>query len=316
MKNKKNNSQMIKIGGGLLAGILVPGVAFGCACGCGVFEVGTSSMFPSGAGGTAYVNYDYMDQNQNWSDSSRAPAANNGDKEIRTDFINTGVQYMFNRSWGAQIELPYAYRSFATVSGVTGKTVKLDWGSLGDIRLNAIYTGFSDDLSSGVTLGLKLPTGNYNHNDANGDIDRDSEIGTGSTDILLGGFFRHALVSATPWQWFSQAELDLPTLTQGNYRPGFEMDAAAGIDYAGWSLGRASISPLAQALVSERTRDYGAAANSPDSGYTRLLLSPGIEIHLHPVKIYADAELPVFQHVNGNQLVAPVLVKVTLSYMF
>jgi hypothetical protein len=316
MKNRKINSQVTKIGGGLLAGVLMPGAVFGCACGCGIFQVGTSSMFPSGAGGMAYVNYDYMDQNQNWSDSSKSPAASNGDKEIRTDFINTGVQYMFNRSWGAQIELPYAYRSFTTLSDATGKVVKLDWGSLGDIRLNAIYTGFSDDLSSGINFGLKLPTGNYNHNDANGDIDRDSEIGTGSTDILLGGFFRHALISNTPWQWFSQAELDLPTLTQGNYRPGFELDGAAGIDYAGWTLGRASISPLAQVVVSERTRDHGSAANSPNSGYTRLLLSPGIEIHLHPVKIYADAELPVFEHVNGNQLVAPVLVKVTVSYMF
>jgi hypothetical protein len=34
------------------------------------------------------------------------------------------------------------------------------------------------------------------------------------------------------------------------------------------------------------------------------------------VKVYADVELPVFQNVNGNQLVAPVLVKVKVSYMF
>jgi len=46
------------------------------------------------------------------------------------------------------------------------------------------------------------------------------------------------------------------------------------------------------------------------------LLSPGVEFRVHPVKIYADVELPVFQHVNGNQLVAPVLVKLNLSYMF
>jgi hypothetical protein len=34
------------------------------------------------------------------------------------------------------------------------------------------------------------------------------------------------------------------------------------------------------------------------------------------VKIYADAELPVYQHFNGNQLAAPVLFKVSVSYMF
>ena len=77
-----------------------------------------------------------------------------------------------------------------------------------------------------------------------------------------------------------------------------------------------SIAPVAQAIVSERTKDYGAAANSPNSGYTRLLLSPGVEFHLHPVKLYADVEVPVFEHVNGNQLVAPLLFKLSLSYMF
>ena len=47
-----------------------------------------------------------------------------------------------------------------------------------------------------------------------------------------------------------------------------------------------------------------------------MLLSPGIEVHLHPVKIYADVELPVYQNVNGNQLVAPALFKLSISYMF
>ena len=317
MKSRNLNSPMIKIGGGLLAGILAPGMAFGCACGCGIFEVGTSAMFPSGEGGTAFVNYAFQNQNQNWSNSSKAPEANNPDKKIETDFITPGLQYMFNRSWGAQIELPFAYRSFKTTSNAPGSpNTTVNWGALGDVRLNAIYTGFSEDLSSGINFGLKLPTGSYAHENAYGDVDRDSQIGTGSTDILLGGFHRGNLSESWRLDWFSQAQLDLPTLTQGDYRPGFELDAAAGINYRGWSWGRARITPIAQALFSERTKDYGSAANSPNSGYTRVLLSPGIEIHLHPLMIYADAEVPVFQNVNGNQLVAPVLFKAGVSYMF
>ncbi len=76
------------------------------------------------------------------------------------------------------------------------------------------------------------------------------------------------------------------------------------------------ISPVAQVIFSERTGDIGAAANPANSGYQRILLSPGVEFHLHPVKLYADVELPVYQNVTGNQLVAPVLFKVSLSYMF
>ena len=94
------------------------------------------------------------------------------------------------------------------------------------------------------------------------------------------------------------------------------MDAAAGFYYSGWSLGRAHITPIGQVIVSERTGDIGAAASPDNSGYQRILLSPGIEVHLHPVKIYADVELPVYNHVTGNQLIAPVLVKVSVSYMF
>ncbi len=108
----------------------------------------------------------------------------------------------------------------------------------------------------------------------------------------------------------------MPALIQAEYRPGVELDTAAGIDYKGLSLGRVKISPVAQAIFSERTSDSGDAANPDNSGYQRILLSPGIEFHIHPVKIYADAEFPVYQNFTGNQLAAPVLFKVSLSFMF
>ena len=296
------------MGCGLLAGVLAPGVVHACACGCGVFDVGTSSMFPNGQGGMAFLQYDYQDQNHNWSGSSQAPAANNDDKEIRTDFVTAGLQYMFNSSWGAQAQLPFAYRYFKSADGHTS------WGSLGDIRVEGIYTGFMADLSAGVTFGVKLPTGNDNYNPAL--VDRDTQIGTGSTDILLGGFYRDNLDRNQKWDWFAQLQLDVPVLIQAQYRPGVELDAAAGIDYKSWSVGRVKISPVAQVIFSERTSDSGAAADSDNSGYQRILLSPGIEFHTHPVKIYADAEFPVYQNFKGDQLAAPVLFKVSASFMF
>ena len=105
-------------------------------------------------------------------------------------------------------------------------------------------------------------------------------------------------------------------LIQAQYRPGLELDTAAGIDYKGFALGRVHIVPLAQLIFAERASDSGAAADPPNTGYQRLLLAPGIEIDIHPVKINTDVEFPVFQHVTGNQLVAPVLVKASLSFMF
>jgi hypothetical protein len=309
---KKFNSAVAKVGCGLLVGMFAPSIVHACACGCGVFDVGTSSMFPQGAGGTAYLGYAYQDQSRNWNGTSQASAANNDDKEIRTSFFNVGLQYMVNASWGVQAQVPFAYRYFKVEDA--GTTESTTWGSLGDIRVEGIYTGFAADLSTGVSFGLKLPTGNDNYNPSV--VDRDTQIGSGSTDILLGGFHRGNLTADEKWDWFAQTELDVPVLIQAGYRPGVELDSAAGIDYKGFALGRVRISPVAQAIFSYRSNDSGDASDSPNSGYERLLLSPGVEFHIHPVKIYADVELPVFQNVNGNQLVAPVLVKVNVSYMF
>ncbi len=51
---------------------LMQSVSWACACGCGIFDVGTNSMFPSGPGGTVFLDYDFMDQNHNWNKGSKA----------------------------------------------------------------------------------------------------------------------------------------------------------------------------------------------------------------------------------------------------
>jgi hypothetical protein len=306
--------------------VLAPNIVRACACGCGIFDVGASSMLPGGSGGMVFVDYDFSDQNRNWANTGPAPAANNADKEIRTDFTTYGFQYMFNRSWGVQVGAPYDFRDFKTLGGATGNEIaSLKWNGLGDIRLKGIYTGFSEDLSSGLTFGVKLPTGGFSHNDAFGDIDRDTELGTGSTDILLGGFYRLNLTRDNSWTWFSQAQLDVPVLTQDQYRPGIEINLASGIYYKGWMFHSLQITPMAQVIASVRTRDRGNYAaggiyDDPDggmgSGYQRVLLSPGVEFDYHQVSVYADVEVPVFQDMVDNQLVSPWMLKVNFSYKF
>ena len=310
----KNFNPATKIICGLLAVAMVPNAGWACACGCGVFDVATSSMFPTGPGIMFFVNYDYQDQDRNWSGTSEAPAENNSDKEIETHFFSVGLQYLFNPDWGIQAEIPYDYRTFKTTDAA-GNIITRNWSQLGDIRVRGIYTGFFPDMSAGVTLGLKLPTGDF---DFDPDVvDRDTQLGTGSTDVLVGGFFRHNLTRNGLWNWFAQAELDVPFLIQDEYRPGTELDAAAGIYYTGLSLGRVRISPIAQMIFSWRASDSGANASNPvASGYQRILLSPGIECDIHPVRIYADAEFPVYQNFTGNQLAAPYLLKVSISLMF
>jgi hypothetical protein len=74
------------------------------------------------------------------------------------------------------------------------------------------------------------------------------------------------------------------------------------------------ITPVAQVIPTYRSKDTGPWAsggvNDPginpkdptevDSGYHRMLLSPGIEFDIHPVMIYADAEFDDLQWSKGK----------------
>ena len=310
----KKLSLVFKSAIALLTATLMPSTGWACACGCDVFDVGTSSMFPNHTGGMVFVNYDFQDQNQNWSGTSTAPRSDNSDREIKTSFTDVGLQYLFNSSWGIQVEVPYDFRSFTTKTDA-GKLATVQWNQFGDVRIQGLYTGFSPDLSAGVNLGVKLPTGDFKFDPKI--VDRDTQLGTGSTDILMGGFYRHHINLRAKLFWFVQTELDLPVLTQEHYRPGLELDSAVGTYYGGWHVGNVGISPVAQVIVSERTSDGGGASAHPvASGFQRVLLSPGIEVDIHKLKFYADVEVPVYQNFTGNQVAAPVLIKATVAYAF
>src|ERR1051325_7571626 len=112
--------------------------------------------------------------------TSSAPAAANEDKNIRTDFYTAGLQYMFDRDWGISVAVPYTDRLFITEDG--GTLDAFHHQALGDVRLMGMYTGFSDDMSTGLTFGLKLATGDYTFPG----FDRDTAIGTGTTDVIVG----------------------------------------------------------------------------------------------------------------------------------
>ena len=303
----------------VLAALLMPSLfllttrnAGACACGCGVFDTGTLWNFPQGPGGMVYTEYAFSSQSHNWSNLGPSAAANNDDKLIQTSWMIGGFQYFFNRDWGFELQVPTASRIFAHNSDDAGSVVNNNWYTLGDMRLIGYYTGLLKNMNTGLQFGLKLPTGTWNQ----AGIDRDTQIGTGSTDLLLGFYTHHHFVPGSNFNWFAQSMFDLPMATQAGYRPGVELDSALGFYVDGIHLGKVQIQPLGQMLVSNRASDQGPNANPQNSGYQRVLLSPGFQIDIHPIRIYADAELPVIQSVVGQQLVSQCMVKVNVSYMF
>lgn len=289
---------------------MAPGSVWACACGCGVFEVGTSSMFPTHPGGMIWTEYDYQDQNRNWAGSSPSSADNNADQKILTNFFQVGTQYMFNRKWGIMGELPYWNRFFKTTDD-SGNVDGFTHNAIGDIRLRGIYSGFSDDMSTGLTFGLKLPTGDYTYPN----FDPDTEIGTGSMDLLLGAY-HFGEIPRSNWNWFTNANGDLPVLHDSGYAPGSEMDASAGVYYDGLKIGAVKVAPLGQIVGSHRWSDSGAFALNPGSGYSRVLLAPGVEFDVAKIRVYTDVGFPVYQYTSGDQLVSSALFKLNIGYHF
>ena len=159
--------------------------AHACACGCSVFDVGGLDLpQEQDHGGRIFLEYWSGDQTQNYVGSSKAPAALNTDKEINTQWINVGFSYNFNRDWGVFVRIPTTNRTLTTDTGAYTGVVPFNTKDIGDIEIMGMYTGFFKDMSTGIMFGLKLPTGTFT---APG-LDRDSQIGSGSTDFELGAF--------------------------------------------------------------------------------------------------------------------------------
>jgi hypothetical protein len=314
---------------------LAPNAVLACACGCSVFDVGAGTMMPvnSESGFSLWFRYSTMNQNQNWAGSSKAPAADNADQQIKTSFYTVGGNVMVNRSWSVMLELPVYSRQFTStddgsVAGPAGSLYTANLTDLGDMTLAAVYTGLSEDRSTGLTFGVKLPTGNYagpNGPLGGSEFDRDTLPGTGSTDVVLGAYHVGALSSDASLAWFAQAKYQFAALTRNDYRPGNDLNAALGLT---WSFGgrgsETRITPVLQLIGSYRERDSGAASDPDNSGYKRLLLSPGVEARLGKVRLYADVEFPIYQYTNAapggsdssGQLVASTFLKAQISYDF
>ena len=148
-------------------------------------------------------------------------------------------------------------------------------------------------------------------------FDPDTEIGSGSTDLLLGLYHLGKITEDGTWGWFGQVNIDQPILTTPSYLPGNEIDVALGAYYNGWTFGGSGkIVPILQLLGSARSADTGNAAAAGNSGYKRVLVAPGFEADFDHFRLYADVEFPISEYYNGNQLGAPVLVKSGVSYNF
>ncbi|VVC85713.1 hypothetical protein [Sideroxydans sp. CL21] len=308
-----------------LGAALVPAPVFACACGCGIFDVGLPGLPVSGMNDQVSLQYAYMNQNQNHSGSSNAAGALNPDQQIKTEYYNLYGQHMFNRDWGIMAMVPFWQRSFTTdtngtpgvtdaAAGVTPGIENANVRRLSDIRVMGMYTGFDADMSSGLTFGLKLPTGTTT---ASPLLDRDTEPGTGTTDLLLGGYKMGYI--GKEFGWFSQGTYRHALNTYQSYKPGDSLNVTAGVTYNGLT-GTTKVIPMLQVNAQWRGSDQGggdAIYGNVNSGYRNLYIAPGVMVNLtRHLQANASIYIPAYRFSNGNQLVPQWLGNAGITYMF
>ena len=174
------------------------------------------------------------------------------------------------------------------------------------------YQGLSADRSSGITFGLKLPTGETNDTFNDGSpLDRGLQLGTGTTDLLLGGYYFGSI--NRDWDYFTQATVQIALNKHNDFRPGNGLNATAGVRYMGFE----SFIPQLQFNTRIEKRESGAEADVDNSGATLIYISPGVTVPINKtVQAFGFIQVPIYQHVNGYQIEPNVLLSTGLRFSF
>lgn len=305
-----------------LAAAALPASACG-ACGCTLNSDAAAQGYASGAGFRIDLRFDYFSQDQLRQGLGRVDLSRitfPTDREIQRQTVNRNttltLDWSPNANWGLTAMIPSFVRTHETIAeGDTGVSASRSSG-LGDVRLIGRYQGFEDDHSFGVQFGVKLPTGRTEDAFASGPqagatVDRGLQLGTGSTDVILG-VYKFGEMSMK-WGYFAQASFQSAVSHQQGFRPGDGINANLGVRYIGWE----SVTPALQVNVRAEKPETGPEADGPNSGATLAYLSPGVTVHLsNQLHIYVFVQVPVYQHVTGYQIEPRFLASVGVHYNF
>jgi len=178
---------------------------------------------------------------------------------------------------------------------------------VGDVRVIGRRQWMTEDKEAarlsyyGVNFGLKLPSGDFDVvNSAGARAERTLQPGTGTTDIILGGYYSGVLPFKDS-SWFAQGLWQSAFGSREDYKPGPRWTIDFGYRY---EL-NGNVGLMLQLNALHRSRDSGAEAEPEDSGGKFLFLSPGISVAINKdVQIYGFLQFPLYQYVNGVQLTA------------
>ena len=193
------------------------------------------------------------------------------------------------------------------------------YNTLVEIKIIGKYAGWSEDNSSGITVGVQLPTGQTHENFgiSGNPIDPSLQPGTGATSLILGGF-TSGMVGKLGW--FTQGTWQHTVSNNYGYTPGTAVIVNAGVRYA--EMGQRVV-PMLQVNLVHRNSDSGVNASysgvdgSPLTGGNLAYLAPGVAATLGKgVSAYGYVQIPVYENVHGVQLAPRYILSLGLRKNF
>ena len=307
MKSNHSFLQLATISLSLAAG---PSLSLGCSvCGCSLSSDWAAQGYSSTPGLETNVRFEYYNQSELRSGThnvNRAGLDLPNDDEIQQSTVNRntvlGLDYGLNHEWSISSEIPYYDRFHSTIAAGDTEISTSHANGLGDLRVLGRWQNFSPRESYGLQFGLKLPTGRFDQNFSTGleagtPLDRGLQLGTGTTDLLLGASYFVRI--GNTFGYFAQAILDQPLDERDGFRPSSSVNLNGGLRL----LTTSGLTPQLQLNGRWDGRESGLNADRDNSGDTMLYLSPGVTTELNDhLHIFVFFQVPLYQRVNGLQL--------------
>lgn len=296
----------------------------GASCGAAFCTLNTAweaQGVPTEPGLRFDLRFEYIDQDQPRAGRRKVAVGeiSQHHDEVRTlnrNWIAT-LDYAPNDTWGVSVQLPFVQRDHSHIHNHMGTPLPEAWrfDEVGDVRVLARRRLASGEVSHGIIGGIKLPTGETDIVNENGDeAERSLQPGSGTTDLVLG-YYANTVRPAgdQALRLFAQAQVQAPVNESDGFRPGAQYSVDFGVAYpAGGTL-----SGLLQLNIAVKERDRGEEAEPETSGGTFAWLSPGLSYALtRSTQLYAFMQLPVYQRVNGVQLTADYAAAAGIHWKF
>src|SRR5574337_435149 len=160
------------------------------------------------------LRYEYMDQDQPMQGSHKVGVGEVPQHHDEVYTVNRNwfgiFDYTFDPYWGVNVSAPFLDRDHYHIHNHHGEQVdeKWDYNEWGDIRVVGrrqwILEGEGSVGFAGLTFGVKLPTGDFDVKNSEGEeAERSLQPGTGTTDLILGAYYSH-VAAEHGLSWFAQ----------------------------------------------------------------------------------------------------------------